>query len=170
MSNDTLNVEVVSSDLFQARVAAMGRTEFELKVGERQAYDKDFLAFSAVKYSGRREIPYGRWTTKDGREVIFNREYQPMYSRSLRPGDASHFCDRAEYVLDIIKVEYFYGDHNSPVDYLTRKFKGHELDKEQSSVCRNSLVICMSIVRNYEPKRDRDLRGTSWRTFLDEVR
>jgi hypothetical protein len=160
---------VVTSSEFQAQAAAMPKHTLDHCVEDNQKHEKDYLSYIAVKYSGRRMIPYGRWTCEDGRQVVFNREYQPMYSRVL--GGESVFCDHAEFVQGIVKVEYFYGDHNSPVDYLLRKFSvtGAKLDAETSKACRNSLMICLKVAMENEPRASGNYNGTSWRALADSL-
>ena len=42
------------------------------------------------------DMPYGLWTCGDGREVLFNRFYEPIYQR--RPGEPVTDADAAEWV------------------------------------------------------------------------
>src|SRR5260221_14513443 len=41
-------------------------------------------------------LPYGCWTCADGREVLFNRRYVPIYER--RPGEPARVADHDEWV------------------------------------------------------------------------
>jgi hypothetical protein len=43
-----------------------------------------------------RTIPYGKWTCVDGREVLFNRRYVPIWQR--RPGGRAEPADPTEWV------------------------------------------------------------------------
>jgi hypothetical protein len=58
----------------------------------------------------RARVPYGRWTTADGREVLFDRRYQPMFER--RPGQ----CARpvAPQWVRWTLQENFYDDGSPP--------------------------------------------------------
>ena len=113
------------------------------------SYNNDAPAIIAVKHSARISIPYGRWTCDDGSEVIFNRHYQPMFKRA---NDENEFMLPDTWISNIAKIEYFYGDHNSPVSYLLRKFKGFSLTAAHSKECRRSLAICLKILEDYFPK------------------
>jgi hypothetical protein len=56
-------------------------------------------------------MPYGVWTCHDGREVLFNREYRPIWER--RPGEAPRAADPFEWVR--IKTQrWFYVDDARP--------------------------------------------------------
>lgn len=126
-------------------------------------FDPDYLAFTAVKYTARRMLPYGRWTTGDNRVIIFNREYQPIFERV---NDINKFIEHDEIIENISKVEYFYDDSNSPVTYLVRKFKGRSIDKMQNARCKKSLMICLNIINEFEPQPSNKQRVTSWRSLV----
>jgi len=53
-------------------------------------------------------IPYGKWTCADGREVLFNRHYSPIYQRAT----ATWPCERANQYewVPFVKQEWFYND------------------------------------------------------------
>lgn len=53
-------------------------------------------------------LPYGMWTCEDGRQVLFNRDYKPIFQRV--PGAAATQADSAEWVRTIRKEEWFYTD------------------------------------------------------------
>lgn len=59
----------------------------------------------------RYRLPYGLWTCSDGREVLFNRDYKPIWQR--RPGEAASAADRDEQV-PYVDQKWFYGDHSAP--------------------------------------------------------
>ena len=52
----------------------------------------------------RNDYPYGKWTCADGREVLHNRFYEPIWQR--RPGSDPEPADAAEWVADIVKDEW----------------------------------------------------------------
>lgn len=56
-------------------------------------------------------LPYGKWRCADGREVLFNRYYQPMWHRL--PGEQASAADPAERVQKKSE-EWFYTDANPP--------------------------------------------------------
>jgi len=73
----------------------------------------------AEKEYCRVTLPYGKWTTKDGTEVLFNRKYQPIWVK--------HFDRKADiaaldwWVPNIVKQEWYYNDGNPP--YGDRRLK-----------------------------------------------
>lgn len=71
-----------------------------------------------VVYSDKKEfqrlndLPYGLWTCADGREVLFNRFYEPIVQRVF--GQPAADADPAERI-DFVKQDWFYGDeHTEP--------------------------------------------------------
>lgn len=67
----------------------------------------------------RESLPYGKWTCEDGREVLFNRRYKPIWQR--RDGEAATPGDPNERVK-FTKEEWFYSDENAPwLDKNTRQ-------------------------------------------------
>jgi hypothetical protein len=55
-------------------------------------------------------LPYGKWTCADGREVLFNRFYEPIYQRY--PQGSAEAADRNEWV-PWKRQEWFYDDGDS---------------------------------------------------------
>lgn len=55
-------------------------------------------------------LPYGMWTCSDGREVLFNRSYQPIWERY--PGKPAKIAN-PEWI-DWEKEKFFFNDWNSP--------------------------------------------------------
>jgi hypothetical protein len=59
----------------------------------------------------RAKLPYGKWTCADGKEVLFNRDYEPIWERL--PGEMASAADRkAQY--EHVKEKWFFGDRNPP--------------------------------------------------------
>lgn len=58
----------------------------------------------------RQFFPYGKWTCEDGREVLFNRDYKPLFERK---GGVVRLADKDEWV-PFKKQEFFYTDTTSP--------------------------------------------------------
>jgi hypothetical protein len=56
-------------------------------------------------------MPYGKWTCADGMEVLFNRDYRPIWKK--HPNGMVVTADPDEWVR-FAKQEYFFGDHNTP--------------------------------------------------------
>lgn len=51
-------------------------------------------------------LPYGKWTCKDDRVVLFNRFYKPIWQRY--PGKAVKPADPTEWVRDLKTQDYIY--------------------------------------------------------------
>jgi hypothetical protein len=62
----------------------------------------------------RRWLPYGKWTCADGRQVLFNRAYRPIWERS--PGQPAKPADVEEWVEELVREEWFYNDGCRPCD------------------------------------------------------
>ena len=60
----------------------------------------------------RLRLPYGQWTCDDGRAVLFNRNYTPIWQR--RPGEQVQPADPKEWVKRIVRQEWFFDDCNPP--------------------------------------------------------
>ena len=59
----------------------------------------------------RSRLPYGIWTCPDGREVLFNRDYEPIWER--RPGEPARPANRSEKPQQIGPIT-FYTDDKAP--------------------------------------------------------
>lgn len=59
----------------------------------------------------RRRLPYGVWCDAAGREVLFNRDYQPLWNRS--PNGVVSPADPAEQV-EKTDQRWFFTDDNPP--------------------------------------------------------
>lgn len=71
-----------------------------------------------MKLDPRLDLPYGKWTCADGREVLFNRRYQPMWERY----DSVPVRLNGDEHIPFTKQEWFYTDKNIPrVDRETRR-------------------------------------------------
>ena len=58
------------------------------------------------------DLPYGCWTTAEGREVLFNRGYTPIWER-WGEGKPAYPADPREYVMEITNKRWFYNDGHS---------------------------------------------------------
>jgi hypothetical protein len=59
----------------------------------------------------RVRLPYGLWTCADGREVLFNRAYEPIWERIHNgPATAADPMERVAWV----KQEWFYKEPYAP--------------------------------------------------------
>jgi hypothetical protein len=59
----------------------------------------------------REELPYGIWRCVDGREVLFNRFYRPIWQRY--PGQIATLADGDECVPKV-EHRHFYDDNGTP--------------------------------------------------------
>jgi hypothetical protein len=141
--------------------ADIDTTEIETLISE-SGDEKHQLMIFAITYSARRSLPYGRWTTHEGHEILFNREYQPIAWR-LADGTLAHAV-RDEIIEDIVKEEFFYNDSNSPIDYLTRKVSSRVLTEEEKKACQRSLLICLTLLREFSPPRTRS-ESPAWSLY-----
>jgi hypothetical protein len=64
-----------------------------------------------AKFDRWNDVPYGKWTCIDGREVLFNRFYEPLFQRY--PGMLILNIDPCEWVQGIVNQEWFYDDSTS---------------------------------------------------------
>jgi hypothetical protein len=62
----------------------------------------------ASDFRRRNDLPYGKWTCSDGREVLFNRFYEPIWHR-CRPAETPEPTDPTERVPWETQ-EWFYDD------------------------------------------------------------
>lgn len=115
-----------------------------------KANGKELLAFM-IEHTARREIPYGIWTCEDGSEVIFNREYQPIYCRK---DGVNTYDDRSRWVKNITNVKYLFNDLTTPLHFLTKHVRGNNLSVKQINDCKKSLYICMDIIKKYSPEEN----------------
>lgn len=151
-NNDSRVILVRASD-----VETTTDTDFMQTVLKEKGFgDGKDLAYFAINHSARRTIPYGIWTCKDGREVVFNREYQPIVQK--KDGVLS-YADRNEWVDNIAKVQYLYDDESSPHRYLTKHLGRDSLTAEQAKRCKKTLLICLQVLREYTPKEHGSVHG-----------
>jgi hypothetical protein len=71
----------------------------------KSAYAEQPPRLSTSRY---RWLPYLVWTCGDGREVLFNHGYRPIWQR--RPGKAAEKANPDEWVLWIVKRQYLFDD------------------------------------------------------------
>jgi hypothetical protein len=75
----------------------------------------DFVIAAGTQFERWRFwVPYGRWTCADGREVLFNRDYTPIYER--HPSQLGRVAQHDEWVPWVAQ-EWFFNDGTSPVSY-----------------------------------------------------
>ena len=152
-------VTFVTSPDFQRDFKQSNYMDNELRISIDN--NKDIPAILATRFSARKTLPYGRWTCKDKTEVIFNREYQPIFQRY---NGVNAFILPNAWIENIVKTEYFYDDYTTPVKYLLRKFKDQKLDLSESRACRKSLAIVLKILEDYHPENTGNF-CQSWKSF-----
>lgn len=64
-------------------------------------------------------LPYGLWLCRDGRVVLFNRRYQPIWQRD--PQGRVSRADPDEWVKHICGQNWFYGQVGVPSPWRSRK-------------------------------------------------
>jgi hypothetical protein len=67
---------------------------------------------TARDFERQNDIAYGMWTTKTGREVLFNRFYEPIWERQGGDREVGPVmrADGKEWVADILTGVNFYND------------------------------------------------------------
>jgi hypothetical protein len=70
-------------------------------------------------------MPYGKWTCADGTEVLFNRDYRPIWKK--HPNGKVVVAAPDEWVK-FAKQEFLFGDHNAPDE-----------DRDSYRICTNQL-------------------------------
>lgn len=75
------------------------------------------FAASKIVFSRWNDYPYGVWTCKDDRSVLFNRFYEPIKQR-VGLGEVED-ANPEEWIKDIIKQEFFYNDTGTEKSKLT---------------------------------------------------
>lgn len=78
-------------------------------------------------------MPYGVWTCADGRQVIFNRDYLPIWER--RPGELAKEADPTEWVPWTDQV-WFFNDGTTPLGRgVPKALKQASLEKINKVLC-----------------------------------
>lgn len=67
-------------------------------------------------------IPYGMWRCANGREVMFNREYNPIFQKM--PGEGVTAAKPKEFVLEIVFEGFFFVDGEHPEIVVFHSMKG----------------------------------------------
>lgn len=70
--------------------------------------------------------PYGKWTCADGREVLYNRSYRPIWEKY--PGQKAQPANRREWVV-FVRQEWFFNDGNPPWSWTRRRKEARETRK-----------------------------------------
>lgn len=72
---------------------------------------RPFLA-TAKEFERWNDLPYGVWTCADGRVVLFNRFYEPIWERS--PGQGAFAADPSERVKWETQAWFYDERHQEP--------------------------------------------------------
>jgi hypothetical protein len=99
-----------------------------------------------IAYASARRFPYGLWTCADGRQILFDRSYAPLWQRL--PDDEVASADPYEWVAHIVRQEHFFSD----LPEWHRQYLGMKR-------LRAVLVEWRFIRRN------KDERGAQWREY-----
>lgn len=67
------------------------------------------VAAGKVDRARRHFMPYGLWVCANGREVLFDRQYRPLFERPAA-GEPAVVADVCEWVMEIKGTERFYSD------------------------------------------------------------
>ena len=122
---------------------------FEKILERKGAGSPKMMAVFAIKHSARQTLPYGKWVCENGREVVFNREYQPILQRV--DGVVS-YADRNEMVQGIRDQMMFWDDSCDPTDYLVKHLGFISLGQHDSRRCRQALIRAMMVLKEFTPK------------------
>lgn len=66
-----------------------------------------------------KSLPYGKWTTADECEYLFNRDYEPILGWDNKTSAAIPVLPTT-WIRDIVNAEHYYGED---VDYPTESVK-----------------------------------------------
>lgn len=157
MDNSVNNAEALAA-LPPVRFVRSCETQEQFDVSSIQASltYRDFgdgkdLAYFAIMHSARRTLPYGMWTCFDGRQVLFNREYQPILEKK---DGVCGYCDHNEWVdhASIKTQQYFYDDLTAPMRYMVKHLGHDHLDAKEAKACKKALLICLQFLKDFTPK------------------
>jgi hypothetical protein len=150
----TMNVDLTNPPYYrfpitQARdVEPIDTKDIESFLNWNDHLEKKELAVFAIKHCARRTLPYGIWYCKDGREVLFNREYQPI---AQRKNGVTAFADRSEWVMDIERAVMLWDDSSDPTNYLVKHLGYMALTTKESNVCRKALLVSLKFLKEFTP-------------------
>jgi len=86
--------------------------EITLK-GDKQNYPNKPTKLSEKQRLYRMWLPYGKWICSDEREVLFNREYEPIWERSVNNLQTLR-SDPNEHIQNIVEEHFYYDDGCPP--------------------------------------------------------
>lgn len=119
LSHDTLNNLIWCYE--DGGPTAMSREE--ITVSKNQSEAKNFQPMRLL-------LPYGKWTCENGTEVLFNRDYLPIWTRETNR--KVNTIDPDTHINYIGEPEFYFGDGNAP-------WNGE----------KNTLVKCRNILNHW---------------------
>ncbi|MCL1863617.1 MAG: hypothetical protein FWF78_08630 [Defluviitaleaceae bacterium] len=81
---------------------------------------KEYFHYKPSKFDEKQRLykmwlPYGRWVCSDGREVLFNRFYEPIWERNANINNNQPFrADPHEWIENIVEAVSYYDDGSPP--------------------------------------------------------
>lgn len=144
-------MKVIDYDVAHGSVNTHPLEDFFKEHGELtgKRTDQALVEFT-MEHAIRRMLPYGKWTCKDGREVLFNREYQTI---AQRVNGVVSYMDRNEWIKDIATCEHYYLDHCTPSSYIAHVLGVEKIkSKKEISESRKSLLVSLAVLREFTPK------------------
>ena len=116
----------------------------------RGVLERSRLQAFTIEHCARRILPYGIWHCQDGREVVFNREYQPI---AQRHNGVVGYADRDTYVGDIVRAVMIYDDLDSPIEYLLKHLGVKTItDGKINRMRRKALLRSLRVLRDFTPR------------------
>jgi hypothetical protein len=110
---------------------------------------EDFLKMKGFSYVGTydtrrtmtdtliyKTLPYGKWTTKNGEEYLFNREYEPIAGWDNNTNTPIPVLPTT-WIHDIVQTEGYYGGDNG----------------EYPTYCVKTFNKCMNILADWSNRR-----------------
>lgn len=122
--------------------------DIEDSLGQKIRYVRNGLAIFTISHCVRRTLPYGIWTCVDGRQVVFNREYQAI---AQRVNGVVSYANRDEAVLDIDSATMIYDDATDPCTYLLKHLGYVSLSLAESKVHRKALFCALRVLKEFTP-------------------
>lgn len=141
-----------------AEAEPIDTSEIESLLACRGHLEKKNLAIFAIKHSVRRTLPYGIWYCINGREVVFNREYQPI---AQRVDGVVSYTDRNERVEGIEKAVMLYDDLHNPAGYLVKHLGSIPQSASHSNGCKKALLRSLKVLKEFTPPEHASV-GSQW--------
>ena len=79
---------------------------------EREAISIPRKQPTAIFRPLRLKLPYGKWTLQDGTEILFNKDYCPLWLR--KPGGKAESVNHRGWVDNEREIEFYFDESNQP--------------------------------------------------------